>query len=299
MKTTKKSVIVAILCIVLVLMSAISVSADMGPKPSVSITLENAPQRYYLDLLVDYDGSYHNLYSSEIETLDEKMLESLQNFSENGWYPALAHGTSVPLFGTIVPDENNLSHFSYFGVPNKFRVIVVDGECNIKTSGVIEKKYYQEHITLDYNSMIPTGAEQTDGGFIQQVRRDSPAKSFVLQFLSTCIPTLLIEIAIFLLFRMSFKKHWYKLLIVNFITQIGVNFALSSLFLNSGWFSLDFIFYVFVEICVLIVEVTAYIIVLRGEKKWKRIVYPIAANITSGFVLAFFVELLYKMFWVK
>ena len=61
----------------------------------------------------------------------------------------------------------------------------------------------------------------------------------------------------------------------------------------------DFIFYVFVEICVLIVEVTAYIIVLRGEKKWKRIVYPIAANITSGFVLAFFVELLYKTFWVK
>lgn len=299
MKTTKKFIVVLFVCVLIFSITVISVSADMGPKPAVWIELENAPKKYYLDLLVDYDGDYHNLYGDEISELDEKMWETLSGFSDDGWYPALSHGTSVPLFGTVIPDENNSSYFSYFGVPNKFRIIVVDGECNVKTSGIIEKKYYQEHITLDYNSMIPTGSEQSGGEIVQQVGRNSTVKSFILQFLSTCIPTLILEFAIFLLFRMSFKKHWYKLLIVNVATQIGVNLAMSSLFINSGWFSLDFIFYAFVEICVLIVETIAYVILLRGEKKWKRVLYPITANIASGFVLAFFVELLYKSFWLK
>ena len=170
MKKSKKLVLAAFVCVVLLLSTVISVSADLGPKPEIWIKLENAPAKYYMDLLVDYDGEYKNLYEEEIKSFDENMWNALSAYTDNGWYPALAHGTNVPLFGTIVPGENNESVFSYWGVPDRFRVIVVDGDGNVKTSGIIEKKYYQEHISLDYNSMRQTGSYEE---YTQEVERNS------------------------------------------------------------------------------------------------------------------------------
>ncbi|NCU27113.1 hypothetical protein EOM86_10400, partial [Candidatus Nomurabacteria bacterium] len=48
--------------IVVLFVTGISVHADAGPKPSVTILVENSgSEEYYLDLLVPFDGDYSNI----------------------------------------------------------------------------------------------------------------------------------------------------------------------------------------------------------------------------------------------
>ena len=90
-------------------------SADTGPKQSLTITVVNAPEGvYYLDLLQqDGDGS-PNIHR---EDYDPTLLEGLEGWEDEGWYPALVHGTNPPLFGDLVPGEDGAHHFTYFGLP--------------------------------------------------------------------------------------------------------------------------------------------------------------------------------------
>lgn len=94
----------------------------MGPKPSVTIkTNGTVGEKYYLDLLVDYDDGHPNLREEEIAELDPEMFGALSGYTDGTWYPAIAHGTRAPLFGTVVPDDNGTSRFSYFGTPDRFK----------------------------------------------------------------------------------------------------------------------------------------------------------------------------------
>ena len=83
-------------------------SADTGPKQSLTITVVNAPEGvYYLDLLQqDGDGS-PNIHR---EDYDPTLLEGLEGWEDEGWYPALVHGTNPPLFGDLVPGEDGAPH---------------------------------------------------------------------------------------------------------------------------------------------------------------------------------------------
>ena len=48
----------------------------------------------------------------------------------------------------------------------------------------------------------------------------SPAKSYLLQFVKTFIPTVIIEVLLLLAFRLPIKKYIVPVLIVNFVTQL-------------------------------------------------------------------------------
>ena len=92
MKRLLRAVPCLLLCLILLAGTA---SADTGPKPAVTITVVNAPEGvYYLDLLQqDADGSPN----IDREDYDPALLEGLERWEEEGWYPALLHGTSLSL----------------------------------------------------------------------------------------------------------------------------------------------------------------------------------------------------------
>ena len=152
----KKSFRVCILfavCISVLMLFATNVSADTGPKPSITInTNGTVGEKYYLDLLVDYDSEYKNLSEEDISELDPEMYKTLSEYTDGTWYPAIAHGTHAPLFGTIVPDSNGSSHFSYFGTPDKFKVIIVTESGIVKVSDVVEIPL---HDFLHYIQVFP------------------------------------------------------------------------------------------------------------------------------------------------
>lgn len=89
--------------------------------------------------------------------------------------------------------------------------------------------------------------------------------------------TLLIEGIIFLLFGFRQKRSWLVFTTVNLITQAGLNAMLTGPDLSNYW-----IFgYLFGEIVVLAVELTAFLTFVKEFRKGRVALYVITANMAS------------------
>lgn len=144
------------LFLLLALALPFTVFADMGPKPRVAVRVENLPEgNCYVDLLIEKSGDYENITEQNRSALNPDMLAVLENYSGEYGYPALTCGTNIPLFGSL-PGEadgnDRLYTFSYFGVPDEFRLIAVTEDLQLKVSEPIRKDVLQIHVTWDFQS---------------------------------------------------------------------------------------------------------------------------------------------------
>lgn len=280
MKKSFKVCILFAVCILILTFFTVSVFADTGPKPSITInTNGTVGEKYYLDLLVDYDSGHENLSDEDIAKLDPEMYRALREYTDGIWYPAISHGTHAPLFGTIVPNDNGTSHFSYFGTPEKFKVIIVTESGTVKVSDVIERTVYQQVFSLDFADMKVTTSQ-------------SPAKSYILQFIKTFVPTIIIELLLLFAFRIPIKKYILPVIVVNFATQLGLAAVLS--WCASASYISAIITFIVAEIIIMIIESVAYVIIMKNERLWKRIVYAVTANVTSAMIGGIFVNIIAK-----
>jgi hypothetical protein len=272
-------------CLILVAFP-ISVQADSGPKPSLTIKVKHPPKElYYLDLLVNYDGKYDNLSNME-ENLDEQKLNLLKNYDLDGWYPALVNGTDIPLHGSLIgsQQENVTTHrFSYFGVPDVYRIIIITPDNQIHVSEIMEKKTYQETVSLDYQSLDLTYESEElpkeyESMSLQRVNR---WLDLLLQFCSTFLPTLIIEGILLIAFGFSIRKNWKLFLFTNLVTQLGMTMFLTYLLPHYGVFWSSFFFLPWIEVIILVLETILYRIYLTGQSKRRATLYGISANIAS------------------
>jgi hypothetical protein len=261
-----KTVTLSVLVLICFLVPAAAL-ADMGPKPKIEITVLNPPsEEYYLDLLIQGDGNYDNLGG---EAYDPEKLALLASYSEDGWHPALTNGTDAPLWGSLkgTQKDGSMVHtFSYFGVPDDFKIIIVTPDNLLIVSESIHRDAFQFKLKYDYEK--------------GQIVRQSPALSYLIQFFTTYIPTLVIEGLILLLFGFSIKQNYIALLTVNFITQVILTVLLGSVMLQDGILA-AYIVYIPAELVIIIAESIAYAKVLKQHKTGRRICYAVTANIVS------------------
>lgn len=251
----------------------ISALADMGPKPKITVVVQNPPgEEYYLDLLVSGDPEsqlYDNLSESRAK-YDAELLSLLESYLEDGWYPGLTRGTRVPMFGSLLgkPDGDERIHsFSYVGVPEDFKIITVSSSGTVTVSREIHRNTFQTSVYYDFN----TGS----------VTQRSLAVSYLLQFLMTCLPTLLIEGAILLLFRFSLKGNFRVFLLANLATQAMLTAVLGTAMFRGGLL-LSYIFYVPLELGILLAETILFTRLLKEHGFRRRAAYAITANVTSA-----------------
>lgn len=269
-----------------ILICPLVANADIGPKPSIEVIVKNPPEtEYYLDLLVDYseDESHENIHEKEIYS--EKMYNILRDYNVDGWRSALVTGTRVPLFGKLtgVQDGNNMVHkFSYVGVPDKFKVIMVtaDGE-TIVSQDVINRKAFNSSVYFDCKT--------------RKIAENSLVTAYLLQFIKTCSITLIIEGLILILFRFNLKKNWKPFLAINILTQVLLTLIVFGTMYTSG--SLTAILtYIPFEIAILVIEAMLFSRYLTQYSKSRRVAFAITANISSFLlgivVLIYFPEML-------
>lgn len=246
----------------------ITVYADMGPKPKITIRVANPPEgEYYLDLLVKDEGTYDNL-KEDRAGYDQTKLALLEAYYSGGWHPGLTKGTGAPLFGKltgIAESEKMIHSFSYMGVPGDFKLILVTPDNQIVVSEEIHKNAFD--FTLDYDYL--TG----------DIRIEKLPDSYLKQYLSTCIPTLFLEGIVLLLFGFSLKKNWKPFVGINVITQIFLT-AAASVFITEGQVT-GYLVIIPVEILIVLVEMLAFSILLTQHSKLRRIVFAITANLFS------------------
>lgn len=264
--------VVSLLCMLFLCLTALPLwaGADMGPKPQLTIRVENAPEGlYYLDLLIPEEqrGSYDNLGSTDY---DDALLAGLHGWENEGWYPAFAGGTKVPLFGDLTCGENGVHHFTYYGLPQTFRIALSTSEGARATEESFTRSAFYTNLVYDWQSNSITYA--------------TPARlAALIQFLATFLPTLLMEGAILLLFRFRLRENLIAFLVVNLVTQIGLHLVMGSGFAT---LSSSFAFYLLImlpaEAVIFAAEAVAYAFLLKGEaSKGRRVLYALTANLAS------------------
>lgn len=272
--------------------------ADFGPKPQLTVRVENAPQElYYLDLLAEgdwdaedtdsNDGIERSYYGKE-DTLDPDLLALLRENVPEGWHACVAQGTTgAPIYGELYAEStdasgNDLHIFAYHGVPSTYRIILVTQSGKVWLSEALERRVLQSSVTVHW-------ADDTEN---TTVTVPSTVTGYLLQFLATLVPTLLIEGLLLLLFQYSWKQNWKAFLLVNVLTQGLLAVASSSVTAHSGvsaWYL--FFFFLPAEFVVMLVEVFLYSGrgLLTGHSKGRAALYAVTANFASavlGYYLA-------------
>lgn len=262
---------------------AVSVSADFGPKPGTSIVVENPPEgEYYLDLLIeDWDGEwYSNLTEEDRTSYREDMLALLESCHVlyEGWHTALTEGTAAPLFGSLVGtagEEGNVHTFSYYGVPDTYRIVVVTEDLQIYTSDVLHKTVFQETINVRLD------LSDASGNVITVTKTPSLVQLYLGQFAMTLLPTLLIEFLILLLFKIPVKRNVAVFLGVNVLTQLLLTVIMGRTLISSGLLSAYFMLAP-LELVILAIEAAVYAFLMRDVTRRRRIVYAVVANLVSA-----------------
>ena len=295
----KRAPLRAFVCALLTSLALTTVAlADFGPKPQLTVRVENAPQElYYLDLLAEgdwdaegedsNDGIERSYYGKE-DTLDPDLLALLRENVPEGWHACVAQGTTgAPIYGELYAEStdasgNDLHIFGYHGVPSTYRIILVTQSGKVWLSEALERKVLQSSVTVHWAD----DAESTT------VTVPSAVSGYALQFLATLVPTLLVEGILLLLFRYSWKENWKAFLLVNVLTQGLLAVASSSVTAHSGvsaWYL--FCFFLPAEFVVMLVEVFLYSGrgLLTGHSKGRAALYAVTANFASavlGYYLA-------------
>lgn len=256
-----------------------SASADMGPKPTLTILIKNAPSEpYYLDLLLPEDEykPYDNLGDRPYDSI---LLDGLHAWEGQGWYPALAGGTGVPLFGDLTPGADGAHRFTYFGLPDTFRIAVVSRSGCVVDLKATDAPYTRTAFftTLTYDCAANTIVEGTSGWAARLV-----------ELLFTLIPTLAIEGLLLLLFGFKLRENWLVFLAVNLVTQVGLHLAVGDLLLSSSSFFALYLFTLIpAEAVIWTAEALAFALLLRGGTRKRRVAYALTANAAS-FAAGFF-----------
>ena len=295
----KRASLRAFVCALLASLALTTVAlADFGPKPQLTVRVENAPQElYYLDLLAEgdwdaedtdsNDGIERSYYGKE-DTLDPDLLALLRENVPEGWHACVAQGTTgAPIYGELYAEStdasgNALHVFSYYGVPSTYRIILVTQSGKVWLSEALERRVLQSSVTVHW-------ADDTEN---TTVTVPSTVTGYLLQFLATLAPTLLIEGLLLLLFQYSWKQNWKAFLLVNVLTQGFLAVASSSVTAHSGvsaWYL--FCFFLPAEFVVMLVEVFLYSGrgLLTGHSKGRAALYAVTANFASavlGYYLA-------------
>ncbi len=266
---------------------AFPVFADMGPKPEVTVRVENPPEGlYYLDLLVPYQDDYPNLTEEERAVADPELLKELASLEGEGWYPALSGGTHIPLSGSLTgePDGEEMVHAFGYAPPDSFRIILASEEGTV-VSDVVETHVFRSTVRFD----AQTGETSQRSWWL----------AYPFQYFTTLIPTLIIEGIVFLLFGFSLKQHWVFFLILNMSTQLLMYYIIWCADKVGapvvGFFY--FLYMIPLEIFITIIEAVAYARCPLGKSGKRRVLCAIAANAASCFAGFFLAEPLF--YWTN
>ena len=116
----------------------------------------------------------------------------------------------------------------------------------------------------------------------KELTLEDPASRQIVLIAMRVIATLIIEGAIFFLFRYKEKRSWISFLVVNLVTQGALNIILSGRTEGYIFFGL-----LFMEIIILTVEPIALSLLIREKKGHVTVIYAIFANLVSLFLGAF------------
>ena len=298
-------IMVMLLCTVLIVMNfAITANADMGPKPSVRVSFENmGDELCYGTLLSDRtstgpssawdgvsenSGKYKENEQYSYVTLDYAIWKAFVEYEDADGYYFLQEGWQV--------NETKEMAWTYYP-PYSFKILLYYPETQTyAVSGIYERYAFDSYYTVDMDGVnigsVEYNEELSTNEHIEAYRSYNYRQE-LLSLAARIIITIVIEMAVALLFGFRKKKQLLVLAAANIITQIVLNVLLNVINYNSGPHAFVFCYILF-EIIVFAFEAVLYSTLLKKvseqpKKNWYYVLYALVANAVSfgtGFIAA-------------
>ena len=298
-------IMVMLICAVFVVMNfSITTNADTGPKPSVHIIFENmGDELCYGTLLSDRtstgpssawggvsenSGRYKENEQYSYAALDYATWKAFVEYEDADGYYFLQEGWQV--------NETKEMAWTYYP-PYSFKILLYYPETEtFVVSGIYERYAFDSYYTVDMDGVNIGSVEYNEGQSTDErieAYRSYNYRQELLSLTARIIITIVIEMAVALLFGFRKKKQLLVLAVANIITQIVLNVLLNVINYNSGPHAFVFCYILF-EIVVFAFEAVLYCTLLKKvseqpKKNWYYVFYALVANAVSfgaGFIAA-------------
>lgn len=250
---------------------SVTVSADIGPKPSVSISFLNmGSEECYCTLLSEHKSTGPHSVSSKKS--DDEIHRAFEEYKDSDGFYFLEYVQLV--------SKSKKFDWGYYP-PDTFKVVLYYPETKtFAASGIINKHGFFAQYRIDMKN-VEVGTNNSH----LQVKDLYSVPNVIISFLLRVIITILIEAGIGFAFEFRTKKQLLLIVIVNIVTQVLLNLLLYNAMLTGGGFLL-MLAYIPLEILVFIIEGVIYSLNLGklGEvygKKVHGMLYSFLANSAS------------------
>jgi hypothetical protein len=260
------------------------VLADSGPKPQLTVRVENAPaEPYALDLLEqDQPGQSLCDNTAAARDADPALTQALLAAVPAGWHACLLQGSHGPLWGSLTAGADGAHTFGYFGLPQTYRVAIAVRTGETWVSGPLERHALQSSLTVDWAAGT--------------VSSPPVWRACALELLATLLPTLLIEGGVLLAFGYTLRRSWRPFLLANLATQLGLYLFLGLRVVRQGWSGWYLFLFVPAEAVIALAEVLFYRRFLTEQSRRRAAAYALAANLLSALAGWFLAEPVWR--WI-
>lgn len=211
----KKVFALFLLSICVFISTGITASADCGPKASATVYVSGVEngRDYFIALLSD--GRSFTEYPEDMSGLEDEVLKAIYRFSLSDEY-SLYNG---PVSAAYYPMTGRDSHVWGYMLPEKFKVVLYfpdDG------SFILSEKQERYAFNSYYTANVENGAIS--------VAQGGGAKGVSIELgglLTRILITVFLEIGVGILFGYKARREIILILIVNIITQIGLNILIA------------------------------------------------------------------------
>lgn len=256
------------------------VCADVGPKPSVTIQVKNAPSSDYYIALISNQSHYLNREykpNDQLSDRENEIIAFLYSYDVDGYTLYPGPGESRKYYSKS--NENERYYFGYM-LPSSFKLLLITYEGDVQVSNEISKKFLNAYCEYDWstNTLEESIFEMT-----------VVAQFFGKTFLCV-LATLVIEGIVLALFGLFSKDNLVYFVRINLITQLLL------MIFNMSVYLIDDVNYYYLFLCmeilITVIEAVYYRKRLKNKvnqtaSQPKNIVYAIVANLSSvgvGFV---------------
>ena len=271
-----RKMISLLFCMILIISLPVTAKADIGPKPSVRITFTGIEgETYYGTLLSErrstgpataWDG-YEDYRDWKPEN-EKPIWEKFISYEDTDDYYFLQEWWDC--------SESNQLNWTYYP-PNPFKILLYFPETDsFYVSDIYERYAFDSYFTVDLSEYATTPIT---------ARQSYDFTWELISLAARIVLTIIMELAIALVFGYREKKTLAFLAIVNVITQVTLNVALNIINYKSGSMGFSFAF-ICMEIVVFAIEAIAYKSLLQRfstaeQEKRRGVSYALVANTAS------------------
>lgn len=261
--------IIISMILIFLITNPITLRADFGPKPSVTVDVVGAEGIKYTITLISQNAFGPNRTYEEWQEYDGEEYHEIMEYKDSEGYMWIGRHQEL--------NGNGQFKWGYYP-PRNFKILILTSDGKYYSSKVFDTYAFHSYYKVDLSRL--TFDEARDIGSIDSVKNNYKYAPEILSFFLRLIFTITIELMLALLFSYRSKRHIKIILIVNVITQLFLNISLNLLTYYEG-ILIALIFYILFEIMITLGEAIFYTVIFKKEGSLKAFLYGLIANIVS------------------